>query len=82
MSDELTIKGAVNDWYQVEQDGEHIGYVAIVKIAGCDVSFRYASDQMTIVCDEWSIERDSHPVLLIEAPSWYSPKREEGGSNE
>jgi len=73
MSEELTLTACANDWFHVEQNDEHVGYVETVKIAGCEINPQFATHTITVTCSDWDIVRDLYPTLLIESAEWYNP---------
>ena len=68
----LTLTAAADGWIRVEQDDEHIEYVAEVKVCGLSLDLSGASE-VELQVDEWSLELDNYPTLLVERPEWYTP---------
>lgn len=67
----LKCHGVADEWIRVE-DGDEQHFVSTIKIAGTDLSIPY-SGTVELACDDYTIEGEYAPSLLIESASWYTP---------
>jgi len=69
----LTLHGASGGWTRVEGEYGLTEFVAKVKIAGLEMS-PTTTGKVEVEADDFGIEGEYEPVLLIESAPWYTPQ--------
>lgn len=76
----LECHGIADGWIRVE-DGVDQYFVNTIHIAGTTLAIPHTG-AIEIKCEDYAIEGDYAPSLLIESASWYTPPEERPTQDE